>query len=70
MVGVDADERATYVCSLDGGGYAPCSATTSYSGLHPGWHTFAVRATDESGNTDPTPAVLRVRLKGRGNGGD
>jgi hypothetical protein len=53
-----ADEPASYACSLDGAAYTPCDSPTSFSGLHPGWHVFAVRATDEAGNADPTPAVV------------
>lgn len=54
-----ADEPASYDCSLDGAPYIPCDSPTSFSGLHPGWHVFAVRATDDAGSPDPTPAVLR-----------
>jgi Tol biopolymer transport system component len=46
----------TYTCSLDYGPYGLCVGPKSYSGLRAGVHVFQVRATDASGNTDPTPA--------------
>lgn len=51
--GFSAAESATFACSLDGGGFAPCSSGVSYTGLGGGAHTFAVRATDGVGNTGP-----------------
>ena len=47
---------ATFACSLDGGAYAACASSQSYSGLAVGAHTFRVRATDLAGNADTTPA--------------
>jgi Tol biopolymer transport system component len=45
----------TFTCSLDHAAYVPCSSPRLVSGLAPGEHVFQVRATDLSGNTDPTP---------------
>jgi hypothetical protein len=56
-----ANEPASFTCSLDGAAYAPCDSPASYSALDPGWHTFAVRATDAAGNVDPSPASVRWR---------
>jgi hypothetical protein len=56
-----ANEPASFTCSLDGAAYAPCDSPASYSELDPGWHTFAVRATDVAGNVDPSPASVRWR---------
>jgi subtilisin-like proprotein convertase family protein len=52
-----ADEHATFECALDGGAFAPCSSPTRYSELAPGDHGFSVRATDDAGNVDETPAT-------------
>jgi hypothetical protein len=50
-----ADEPATFTCSVDGS--APTTCTSPFSAnVADGPHTFQVRATDLSGNEDPTPA--------------
>jgi hypothetical protein len=48
---------STFECSLDGGDFASCSTPKSYSGLSDGSHTFEVRAKDDMGNVDLTPAT-------------
>ena len=47
---------ATFECSVDGGVFAPCTSPHSPGELALGDHVFEVRATDASGNPDPTPA--------------
>jgi hypothetical protein len=48
---------SSFECSLDGAPFASCPASgISYSGLGNGPHSFQVRATDSSDNTDQTPA--------------
>ena len=47
---------STFECQLDGGGWSSCTSPKTYAGLSAGSHTFEVRATDGSSNTDPTPA--------------
>lgn len=59
-----ADEPATFACSLDGGAWAACTSPTTYSDLESGWHDFAVRAVDETGNVDPTPAATSWQANG------
>ncbi|HEX7171171.1 MAG TPA: DNRLRE domain-containing protein, partial [Candidatus Limnocylindria bacterium] len=49
--------NSTFACSLDGAPYGSCTSPATNSGLANGDHTFAVRATDASGNADPTPAT-------------
>lgn len=46
---------STFECRLDAAGWEPCVSPASYEGLDDGPHTFAVRATDPAGNTDPSP---------------
>ena len=47
---------STFECRRDGQSFSSCSSPKSYSGLATGPHTFYVRATDPSDNTDATPA--------------
>jgi hypothetical protein len=52
-----SSEPGTFQCRIDGRSFAPCSAPKTYKGLAAGVHRFAVRAVDQAGNLDPTPAV-------------
>jgi hypothetical protein len=48
---------AGFQCSLDGAAYAACnSGTASYGPLADGTHTFDVKASDNAGNEDGSPA--------------
>jgi hypothetical protein len=64
VLALAADEPATFECSLDGGAYQPCGATATFPDLDGGKHTLAARATDEAGNTDPTPVQLTTTVTG------
>jgi hypothetical protein len=48
--------NATFECALDGAAFIGCVAPITYTGLSLGAHTFAVRAIDQAGNVDSTPA--------------
>lgn len=51
------DPDATFECSLDGGAYYECSSPENIHGLSEGRHTVSVRALDEKGNVDASPAA-------------
>ena len=55
--GSDLDGTVAGVqCKLDSATFAPCSSPQAYSSLSIGSHTFQVRAVDNNGGVDPTPA--------------
>jgi hypothetical protein len=47
-----------YECSIDGSNFIACASGVTYSGLATGTHQFAVRAIDQAGNVDASPATL------------
>jgi hypothetical protein len=53
-----------FECKLDGGPFAPCKSPKTFSPVARGLHTVQVRAVDEAGNVDPSPAVKQIRAKG------
>ncbi|QHV99022.1 FG-GAP-like repeat-containing protein [Spirosoma endbachense] len=54
----NSEGGSTFQFSLDGSEYQQRSfSNQSYSGLVEGDHTFRVRAVDQAGNVDPTPAT-------------
>nr|HEX4313170.1 hypothetical protein [Kofleriaceae bacterium] len=57
FVSVPLETDATFACAFDSATFAPCSSPTTLSAID-GDHTFAVRATDGAGETDPSPATL------------
>ncbi len=46
----------SYECQLDSGNFENCISPIYIKDLNEGSHTFKVRAIDEAGNIDPTPA--------------
>jgi hypothetical protein len=55
-------EKLTFACSFDRAAFAPCRSRIRYRNLRVGRHQFAVRATDELGNADSTPARRSWRV--------
>jgi hypothetical protein len=56
---------ASLQCRLDSteaSAWATCTSPKSYSGLADGAHRFEVRATDQAGNTDATPATFEWQI--------
>ena len=47
-----------FQCQIDAGGYTTCVSGINYPALSDGPHTFNVRAVDNVGNTDATPATF------------
>jgi Low-density lipoprotein receptor repeat class B len=47
-----------FQCALDGEPFSSCESPRTISGLAEGDHTFEVRAIDEAGNVDATPARI------------
>jgi ELWxxDGT repeat protein len=56
------DATATFECSIDDDGFAPCKSPRSAQ-FRKGRHSFAVRSTDAAGNADATPASAEFRVK-------
>jgi DNA-binding beta-propeller fold protein YncE len=55
--GSDLDGTVTaFECKVDSAAFAPCSSPHAYNGLSVGSHTFLVRAVDNSGAVDGSPA--------------
>src|SRR5207244_4051421 len=51
-----SEGSSTFACRVDGGSWSSCTTPHSLASLSAGSHTFDVRATDQAGNTDASPA--------------
>lgn len=59
-----ADAGSTFQCKLDRRPFKPCASPKVYRGLKARRHRFKVRAVDDLGQTDSTPAVFSWRVRG------
>ena len=61
-----SESGSSFQCRFDSAAFAPCSGPgathTPSSALSQGTHTFEVRAADQAGNTDQTPASRSVTV--------
>jgi hypothetical protein len=58
-----ADEKgATFQCKVDGKPYKTCRSPFTTRRLSLGHHVFKVRARDDSGTTDPSPATFSFKV--------
>jgi hypothetical protein len=53
---------SSFQCRVDAGTWAACASPKTLAALADGAHTFAVRATDATGNTDASPATRSVTV--------
>jgi hypothetical protein len=69
LIAFHSDESsATFECSIDGSPFSPCGSPWVPGTLAAGPHRIAVRALDEVGNADATPAAAEFTV-GRGTPG-
>jgi hypothetical protein len=61
---VTAPDALAFECRLDDGNWVACSSPITYTGLSVGRHTFAVRATDEAGNTAEGGVIFTISSSG------
>lgn len=54
---------STFQCKLDRKPWRSCKSPKTYRNLNEGKHTFKVKAKDQAGNVDPTPAKRTWRVE-------
>jgi hypothetical protein len=59
------ETNVRFECALDGADFAPCGAELTLPKLKRGDHTLLVRAVDQAGNADPSPARAEFKVKRR-----
>jgi hypothetical protein len=58
-----SEAGSTFRCSIDRARFRRCRSPKDYRNLDKGRHLFRAIATDAAGNTDPTPARHRFRIR-------
>jgi subtilisin-like proprotein convertase family protein len=59
-----SEPGSTFECRLDGNlGFSPCTSPVTVRRIGTGKHTFEVRARDQAGNTDASPATDKWKVK-------
>ncbi len=58
FTGTDNGTVARFECGLDTAAFASCTSPVTYGTVNRGTHTFRVRAIDNNGFADPSPAVF------------
>jgi len=59
---ISSEAGSSFSCKIDSRPFRPCTSPKKFK-VKRGKHVFKVRATDQAGNTDPTPAKYRFRVK-------
>jgi subtilisin family serine protease len=59
---VASESGSRFECSIDGSAFTSCTSPRTYTGLGVGEHTFRVRALDQAGNVDQSPATHPWRI--------
>jgi hypothetical protein len=57
-----SEPGSAFACAVDNSAFTPCTPPNTVT-LRKGRHVIAVRATDQAGNADPTPATAQVKVK-------
>lgn len=57
-----SESGSTFECKLDKKPFKACSSPQKYKHVKPGRHRFQVRASDQAGNTDATPAKYGFKV--------
>jgi RHS repeat-associated protein len=60
------ENESIFECSMDGGAFNACTSPKDYKALAEGSHTFRVRAVDNVGNQDATPAERTFHVRSMG----
>jgi hypothetical protein len=59
QIDLTGSSQIIFECSIDSAVFEVCTSPIIIDSLKPGEHTFEVRAIDQSGNVDETPAQIR-----------